>query len=86
MFKDKLIGALKDKKSIDNNDDKEMVKAINKIQEQRRLSSQEFLSIYNSLWKAGPTVKYQNPDAQVRQLQSNKWLPKPINFEEGELK
>ena len=39
---------------------------INKIRTKTRLSSQEFLSVYNSLWKEGPVVHYQNPDSQLR--------------------
>jgi hypothetical protein len=70
MFKDTLVGFLKDKKSIDPNDDRIIVKAANKIQEQKRLSSNEFLSVYDSLWKEGPKVQYQNPDDRVRQFQS----------------
>jgi hypothetical protein len=70
MFKDTLVGFLKDKKSIDPNDDRIIAKAANKIQEQKRLSSNEFLSVYDSLWKEGPKVQYQNPDDRVRQFQS----------------
>jgi len=66
MFKDKLLAALKDKKSPYSNDDKMMGKAASKIQKQKRLSSSEFLSVYDSLWKEGPAVQYQNPDARVR--------------------
>jgi hypothetical protein len=66
MFKDKLLAALKDKKSPYINDDKMMGKAASKIQKQKRLSSSEFLSVYDSLWKEGPAVQYQNPDARVR--------------------
>jgi len=28
----------------------------------RRLSSQDFLALAETLWQAGPKVKYQNPD------------------------
>jgi len=70
MFKDTVIGFLKDKKSIDPNNDKIMVKAANKIQKQKRLSSNEFLSVYDSLWKEGPKVQYQNPDERIRHFQS----------------
>jgi hypothetical protein len=70
MFKDTVIGFLKDKKSIDPNGDKIMVKAANKIQKQKRLSSTEFLSVYDSLWREGPKVQYQNPDERIRHFQS----------------
>jgi hypothetical protein len=69
MFKDNVINALKVKKSTDNNDNETIDKAANKIQKQKRLSSKEFLSVYNSLWKEGPAVKYQNPDERVRHFQ-----------------
>jgi hypothetical protein len=67
MFRDAVIDFLKDKKSID---DKIIAKAANKIQKQKRLSSNEFLSVYDSLWKEGPKVQYQNPDARVKHFQS----------------
>jgi hypothetical protein len=41
-------------------------KVIDKIKTQTRLSSQEFLDVYNSIWKEGPPVHYQNPDSRVR--------------------
>jgi hypothetical protein len=72
MFKDKLIGTLEGKKMTDSNDKEKLVTAINKIQKQKRLSSQEFLSIYDSVWKKGPTVQYQNPDERVRHSHSTK--------------
>ena len=46
------------------------IPTANKIQKQKRLSSNEFLSVYDSLWKEGPKVQYQNPDARVRHFQS----------------
>jgi len=34
---------------------------INKLKKQKKLSSDEFLLVYNSIWQKGPEVKYQNP-------------------------
>ena len=62
MFKDKFIEALKGSKDKDL-EDKVISGALDKIQRQKRLSSDEFLKVYDTLWKEGPAVKYQNPDA-----------------------
>ena len=80
MFKDKLIAALKVSRSTDNNSDKEMFRTINKIQKQKRLSSTEFLRVFNLLWKKGPSVLYQNPEARDLHLQSIKSRPEPLNL------
>jgi len=40
--------------------DKAVSEAIGKIENQKRLSSKEFLKGYETIWKEGPTVKYQN--------------------------
>jgi regulator of replication initiation timing len=58
----KLLKALKSKK----NRDKKTIKATIKIEKQRRLSSEEFIRVYDSLWKDGPTVKFPNPDSWER--------------------
>ena len=80
MFKDKLIAALKVRESRDNNGDKEMFRTLNKIQKQKRLSSIEFLKVYNLLWKKGPKVLYQNPEARDLQFQSIKNCPESSNL------
>ena len=67
MASNKFIFALKRKKSKYNN--KKEPGVIDKIQHEKRLSSQEFLNVYSSLWKEGPSVRYQNPDSQVRYSQ-----------------
>ncbi len=36
--------------------------------ENKNLSSKEFLKGYDALWKEGPSIKYQNPDAWNRHL------------------
>ena len=37
----------------------------------KKLSNKEFLSGYDSLWKAGPAVKYINPDGRISYLQAS---------------
>jgi seryl-tRNA synthetase len=59
---DKLLKTLKSKK----NKDKKIMRAITKMERQKRLSSEEFTKVYNSLWKDGPSVKFQNPDSWER--------------------
>ena len=80
MFKDKLIAALKVGEGADNNDDKEMFQTIDKIQRQKKLSSSEFLKVYNLLWKKGPTVLYQNPETRDLNLQSTKGDREDLNL------
>ena len=62
MFKDKFIEVLKGLKNKDS-EDEILSEAMDKIQTQKRLSSEEFLKVYDALWKEGPEVKYQTPDA-----------------------
>ena len=40
----------------------------NKSEKQKRLSSKEFLNGYEAIWKQGPSVKYQSPDAWNRNI------------------
>ena len=42
--------------------DRKTIRTINKIKNEERLSSKEFLEVYDNLWKEGPGVKYQAPD------------------------
>lgn len=71
MFKDKLFDTLKRSKNSEK-DEKETLQAMAKIERQNRLSSDEFLKIYDALWKEDPSVKYQSPDAWNRhQLKTN---------------
>jgi hypothetical protein len=60
MFKDKLLNALRSKPENENNT--EIIRITKKIEKQKRLSSQEFLKAYDSLYKEGPKTKYQNPE------------------------
>lgn len=39
----------------------EKPKVVAKKMKQKRLTSEEFLRIYETLWKEGPKVKYVNP-------------------------
>ena len=47
--------------------DVEISQAVVKIENQKRLSNKEFQKVYESIWQAGPTVKYQNPGAKERE-------------------
>jgi len=71
MFRDKVIKTLNRSKS-NNKKDKKAVKAIIKIQRQKRLSSEEFRKVYDNLWKEGPEIKYQSPDAWRRAGESGR--------------
>ena len=61
MFKNRLLETLKHSKNGNDPDD-ETVRAIAKIQEHKRLSSQEFLKVYDTIWQEGPKTFYKNPD------------------------
>jgi hypothetical protein len=43
----------------------ETPKVVAKKRKQNRLTSEEFLRIYEILWEEGPKVKYLNPDNWV---------------------
>jgi hypothetical protein len=43
----------------------ETPKVVAKKRKQKRLTSEEFLRIYEILWKEGPKVKYMNPENWV---------------------
>jgi len=66
MVNDRFIKALRNKTKSDRNNKESIAKAISKIQGKERLSKEEFLSVYNSLWKEGPSVRYQHPDSAAR--------------------
>jgi hypothetical protein len=61
MFKNKLETLNRSK--INNKEAEKKIKAIDKIQRQKRLSTEEFRKVYDNLWKEGPRIKYQSPDA-----------------------
>jgi hypothetical protein len=61
MFKNRLLETLKRSKNGDATDD-ETLRAMAKIQEHKRLSSQEFQKVYDTIWQEGPKTGYKNPD------------------------
>jgi len=65
VLKDKVVKTL-NRPKIKKKEDKKTIKAIDKIQRQKRLSSDEFRKVYETLWTEGPRVKYQSPDAWRR--------------------
>jgi hypothetical protein len=58
VFKNRLIESLKNRNTEKN--DAEVSVVIGKIENKKRLSSKEFLKGYETIWKEGPTVHYQN--------------------------
>jgi hypothetical protein len=58
MFKNRLLEALKNKNSAKS--DKVISSATKKIDNQKRLSSQEFLKVHEAIWQDGPKIKYQS--------------------------
>ena len=68
MLTSRLLNTLKNLNK--EKPEKEISQATLKIENQKRLSTQEFLKIYETIWQEGPTIKYQNPGAKERQLQS----------------
>jgi Ca2+-binding EF-hand superfamily protein len=76
MSKSRFLNALK-AKGNQNPTDQEITSAFTKIEKQKRLSSQEFLDVYKSLWKPGPTVVYQSPDGRVRESLALNNKPNP---------
>jgi len=61
MFKNRLLETLKRSQNGKNSDD-ETFRAMAKIQKHRRLSSQEFLKVYDTIWQEGPKTFYKNPE------------------------
>ena len=58
----KLLGALESMEISS----KKIAKAMKKIKRQKRLSSEEFIKVYDSLWKEGPSVRFPSPDSWER--------------------
>ena len=65
MLKSRLVDILKNRSQ--EKPDVEISQAAVKIEKQKRLSNKEFQKVYESVWQAGPTVKYQNPGAKERE-------------------
>jgi len=61
MPKNRLIETLKHPQN-GNKPDYETVRAISKIENHKRLSSQEFKKVYDIIWKEGPKTTYKDPD------------------------
>ena len=62
MFKERLIKTLKLSQNGDKPDE-ETLQAMTKIQNHKKLSSQEFLKVYDTIRKEGPKTAYQNPNS-----------------------
>jgi hypothetical protein len=65
MFKERLLESLK----VSQNTvmlDEETLQAITKIQNRKKLSSKEFLRVYDTTRQEGPKATYQNPDSWRR--------------------
>ena len=76
MLKPKVVKELKN--SISEKPEKIALQVVTKQGRQKKLSTQEFLKGYDTIYQSGPQVKYQNPGVRERELQLiNK---KPILF------
>jgi hypothetical protein len=62
MFKERLLETLK-RSQNEKTPDEKTLQTLTKIQNHKKLSSKEFLNVYDSIWKEGPKTTYQNPDA-----------------------
>ena len=71
MLNNKLVKTLSRSKT-NNKKDKKTMKTMDKIQRQERLSSEEFQKVYDNVWKEGPRIKYQSPDAWRKPGESGK--------------
>ncbi len=65
MFKERLIETLKYSDNT-NKLDEITLQAIAKIQNQKKLSSEEFLKVYDSIRQEGPKITYQEPNSWRR--------------------
>ena len=68
MLNNRLIDTLINKNK--EKPDGEIAQATAKIENQKRLSTKEFQKVYETIWQEGPTIKYQNPGARERELQT----------------
>ncbi len=60
---------VKESKSISEKPKKNGMQVATKKGRQKRLSTQEFLKGYDTIYQSGPQVKYQNPGLRERELQ-----------------
>ena len=61
MFEERLLESLKTSQNGSNPDD-ETMQIITKIQNNERLSSQEFQKVYETIWKEGPKTAYKKSE------------------------
>jgi hypothetical protein len=64
IFEKKLIRILTRKKESKLKED--MIRVVDKLRKQERLTDGEFWRVYESIRQEGPEVKYQNPQNWVR--------------------
>jgi hypothetical protein len=62
VFKERLLETLKSSQNKGKIDE-ETLQAMAKIQNHKRLSSEEFLKVYDTIRKEGPKTTYQNPNS-----------------------
>ncbi len=62
MFLENLLNTIKQSQK-EKQPDEETNRVMTKMKQQKRLSSEEFLKVYDTIWQQGPTTKYQTPDA-----------------------
>jgi hypothetical protein len=72
MVKNKVVEALKNRIS---KKPKDALQTASKKERQRRLSTQELLKGYDTIYQAGPKIKYPNPGAIERESQLIKKNP-----------
>ena len=70
MFKDLLLRKLETTQET-TSQNKLTKKTMMKIQKQKRLTSQEFLKVQETIWQPGPKINYQNADNWKRVSESN---------------
>ncbi len=68
MSKARFIDSIKGKNQVINEPEK--LKIVLKIEEKKRLSSEEFLKTYDSLWKDGPSISYNKPEVRLREFKT----------------
>lgn len=67
MLKTKVVKELKN--SISEKPKKIALQVATKKSRQKRLSTQEFLKVYDTMYQPGPQIKYPNPGAFERETQ-----------------
>jgi hypothetical protein len=61
MFKNRLLETLSSSKNADKLDD-ETLRAMAKIRSRKRLTSQEFQKVFDTIYQEGPKTAYSDPD------------------------